>query len=239
LVLTGQPPPIVEANRYIEIRSPISKTFRPIKESLPKQLKNRKILVHIPDQLKLKSSDENFDMVVGEESLFSNELNTRLETVKEIEKEEVIEFDENDKAIMLIETNRIMQLYFAKKFLQLDRVLDVQMTLYDATEALTEDPDIYGVIFISLLDLLAEDNMKETLENLIPKHLDRHNYTVIVYGSIGDDDEILSALEESSVDDFIEEPYTLAVLKDTLATHIAKHQLRKELQKQSIENKSL
>ena len=43
----------------------------------------------------------------------------------------------------------MVQLYFAKKFLQLDLMLDVQLTTYDAAEALEDNPDAYGLIFVS------------------------------------------------------------------------------------------
>lgn len=124
------------------------------------------------------------------------------------------EIPEEDKAVMLVETNRIMQLYFAKKFLQLDLVVDVHMTFYDASEALLANPNLYGLIFISLQDLalFSPEDMRKILLNFIAPTLDPLLYTIVVYGSFVDDD-ICNILDQCGISNMMEEPYTLASIK--------------------------
>ena len=71
-------------------------------------------------------------------------------------------------------------MYFAKKFLQLDLAVNIHLTPYDASESLLDAPFIYGLIFISYLDLL-QFGVENTLKTLIPSSLDKSMYSVIVY----------------------------------------------------------
>eukprot|EP01031_Cornospumella_fuschlensis_P024637 gene24637-29770_t len=56
--------------------------------------------------------------------------------------------------VLIIESRRIMQLYFTKKLLQLDLAVNVHLTCYDAQEALAQNPLLYGLMFISYADLI-------------------------------------------------------------------------------------
>lgn len=106
----------------------------------------------------------------------------------------------------------MFQLYFAKKFLQLDLAVNVHLTPYDATESLMDAPDIYGLIFISYPDLLTF-GIEKTLKTIIPPELDKMKYSIIVYDIGHEDDEELALLESYGVADVLYPPYTIAALK--------------------------
>ena len=204
-MLFGNTPPMLPMKSTpVDIRIPIEKEYRPSRPTVPVLLRpkhqhqRRVIPLKMTESLTTLSTNDNNE----EESSNDESLN-----------EEFI--PETDKAVMLIETNRLMQLYFAKKFLQLDLVVDVQVTFSDAREALVDNPYIYGVIFISLNDLLlfSYSDIKQTLMNLIPSDLNKNKYSIVIYGAVNSDDEILEILEQCSVSDIMEEPYTLTNIK--------------------------
>lgn len=84
--------------------------------------------------------------------------------------------------VMLIETRRIMQLYFTKKFLQMDLAVNVHLTFYDAHESLLAAPEFHGVILVSYQDLVvAPGGVQRALELLLPQSLDAAQFSVFVY----------------------------------------------------------
>lgn len=133
--------------------------------------------------------------------------------------------------IMLIETRRIMQLYFTKKFLQMDIAVNIHLTFYDATESLLAAPDLHGLIFVSYLDLVA-NGVKKSLDDLIPASLEKSKYTIIVYdvamGEEEDNVEELAMLEDCGVTDILYPPYTVTNLKEILEKHKRKQEMRRE-----------
>jgi hypothetical protein len=109
---------------------------------------------------------------------------TKTATVEELEQiamnKEITLASTAHQAILLIESRRIMQLYFTKKFLQLDILVNVFTDPADAHESLQQTPEIYGLIFISYYDLKFF-GIEETLQSLIPSHLNRFHYSIVVY----------------------------------------------------------
>jgi hypothetical protein len=133
--------------------------------------------------------------------------------------------------IMLIETRRIMQLYFTKKFLQMDIAVNVHLTFYDATESLVTAPELHGLIFVSYLDLLA-NGVQKSLKELIPLELDKSRFTIIVYDvAMGEEEENLeelTLLESCEVTDIMYPPYTVGALKGILDKHKRKQEMKSE-----------
>lgn len=163
--------------------------------------------------------------IVGDKKMGIEEPSSAVEDIDQLP------FSYAFQIIMLIETRRIMQLYFTKKFLQMDIAVNVHLTFYDATESLMAAPDLHGLIFISYLDLVAA-GVKKSLDELIPPELDKKKYTIIVYdvamGEEEDNLEELSLLEECGVTDIMYPPYTVTALKDVLEKHKRKQELRRE-----------
>ncbi len=62
------------------------------------------------------------------------------------------------RKILLIENRRLMQLYFAKKILQLDMLVDVHASVATAVQALSNDDDLYSLVFCSY-DLLDHSSL--------------------------------------------------------------------------------
>jgi hypothetical protein len=90
--------------------------------------------------------------------------------------------------------------------------VNVHLTPYDATESLLDAPDIYGLIFISYIDLQTF-GIEKTLKSIIPLDIDKSKYSIIVYDIGHEDDEELSLLESYGVADVLYPPYTIAALK--------------------------
>eukprot|EP01039_Chlorochromonas_danica_P003987 gene3987-4362_t len=132
------------------------------------------------------------------------------------------------QVILLIESRRLMQLYFTKKFLQLDLAVNVEMTVYDAAESLAASPEVYGLILASYQDLNYNGDIRRALEMLLPPGMDRGAFSVYVYDlnvDEGQELEILETLEACGVEDVFSPPYTLEVLKDALNVHKRKQDL--------------
>lgn len=88
----------------------------------------------------------------------------------------------------------------------------MHLTPYDATESLLDAPDIYGLIFISYVDL-QNFGVEKTLKSIIPPELDKMKYSIVVYDVGNEDDDELALLESYGVSDVLYPPYTIAALK--------------------------
>ncbi len=123
----------------------------------------------------------------------------------------------DDHLLLLIESRTVYQNYFCEKFQILDVVCDPCINFHDACDLLVDSPLSYDVIFISLSDLMACKDMKNTLELLNPGRI----YSLVVYGAFGatpNMDEILVKLRDSGVTELLEEPYSLLNMKKLMQT---------------------
>lgn len=107
----------------------------------------------------------------------------------------------------------IMQLYFKKKFMQLDLLVNIEVSLSDAVESLHENPDFFGVLFLSYPDIEAY-GIEKTFSTLIPKTCDPSLFSIIVYEIDPDEeDDVLSILDNYGVSDILRQPYSLSHIR--------------------------
>lgn len=134
---------------------------------------------------------------------------------------------DSDPVFVLLSLPVCVQLYFTKKFLQLNLTVNIHLTPYDATESILEAPSLYGLIFLSYLDLMTF-GPEQTLKNLIPEPLDKSQYSVIVYDVSEDHDEqqLSLLLEQYGVTDVMYPPYTIEAFRNAMAVHQAKQEMR-------------
>ena len=69
--------------------------------------------------------------------------------------------------LAIITLNLNLQLYFAKKFLQLDLLVDVHSNRKAASKALRCNPDAYSLVFISFSDLVKSGDLKNSLYQIV------------------------------------------------------------------------
>jgi hypothetical protein len=91
-------------------------------------------------------------------------------------------------------------------------MVDSVLTPYDALEALSSSPDIYGLILINFADLLHY-GIEESLRTLFPCGVEQTNYTVVVYNANTCSDADMELLDLGGITDIMDEPYSLAALK--------------------------
>lgn len=109
-----------------------------------------------------------------------------------------------------------VQLYFAKKFLQMDMVVDVLPTPMDAATTFRENYSVYGLVLLNFVDLLPS-GVERSLREIIPGDLERGRYSLVVYNTGNASDADFETLERAGVADVLEEPYSLEVLKVPLS----------------------
>lgn len=128
------------------------------------------------------------------------------------------------QAVLLIDSRRIMQLYFAKKFLQMDTAVNVQGCIADAQEAIAVCPQIYGLVLLSHQDL-----KDSTLDQLL-QGMDRNAFSVFVYDLILEDgqeeEDAMAMLADCGVEDVLFPPYTTDALESVMAAHKNKQDVR-------------
>jgi hypothetical protein len=71
------------------------------------------------------------------------------------------------KVVMIVESRRLMQLYFAKKFLQLDILADIYNCRSNAARALFFNPSTFSHVFVSYNDLVSDGNLRNSLLQII------------------------------------------------------------------------
>lgn len=126
-LIGGNQPPTVTRVVTKDVRSPCRKSFRKRQTELIAEatieankgkIKNSKAIHKVYDMAKsMRSSDNDLEKELANKA-------------KEIEN------DNTTKVVMLVETERLLHLYFAKKFLSLDIMIDPVLTIYDALEAI-------------------------------------------------------------------------------------------------------
>lgn len=80
------------------------------------------------------------------------------------------------KVVMIVESRRLMQLYFAKKFLQLDILADIYNSRSNAARALFFNPSTFSHVFVSYNDLVRDGNLRNSLLQIIdPRRADPSN----------------------------------------------------------------
>jgi len=116
--------------------------------------------------------------------------------------------------VLLMESRQAMQDMFIQKFWQLKMVTTVCHTPYHCHEALLNSPARYGIVLLSLRDLVAH-GLQDSLHHTIPLEVDRSHCSVVVHG--GSSDEIADAdmlvLQKFGVDGILSEPFSLKALK--------------------------
>lgn len=110
------------------------------------------------------------------------------------------------------------QLYFAKKFLQLDMVMNIHRTAAACSRSVAENPPAYGLIFVSYAELVKR-GIAKALRELLPPAVDRAMYSIIVYDAGDPSDETLLLFEEHGVSDILTEPYSLTNIKVSRRRH--------------------
>jgi len=123
----GNQPPTITRFVSKDVRSPLQKSISKRKceliaeatiEANKGNLKNTKVIHKVYDKTKTTRG-----------------VNIAKELARKAKQQEVVEEDFT-KLVLLIESERLMQLYFAKKFLQLDLMIDPVLTIYDALETI-------------------------------------------------------------------------------------------------------
>eukprot|EP01038_Epipyxis_sp_PR26KG_P013722 gene13722-18408_t len=148
------------------------------------------------------------------------------------------------KIVLLVDHRRVMQLYFAKKFLQLDIMTNLVTNINDLKSSLLEDPEVYGLILISYHTLSGDSSIDSILLQSIPKPLKREDYFVVVYdvpsssGAYDNNDSVVHMLDRAGVDNVMEEPYTLASLRDLLAAFSKKEEIISKFNARMVVNTS-
>ena len=103
----------------------------------------------------------------------------------------------------------ILKLYFAKKFLQLDLLVDVHANRKSAAKALLTNPNAYSLVFVSFLDLINSGNLRNSLYQLVnpamavslkKKSKERRNNTGSVRLDDDDDDDDDDESEDEDYD---------------------------------------
>ena len=126
-VIGGNQPPTVARVVTKDIRSPSHRSFHKRQTEL--------IAEATIEANKGKIKNANVIHKVYDMTKTMKGINIAKELAKRAKSQEVVEEDFN-KVVLLIETERLMHLYFAKKFLQLDLMIDPVLTIYDALEAI-------------------------------------------------------------------------------------------------------
>eukprot|EP01036_Dinobryon_divergens_P029250 gene29250-38320_t len=129
------------------------------------------------------------------------------------------------KFVMIIDSQRLMQIYFVKKLLELDLMANVCVSFEEAAAALQEDPQAYSLILINCTCLLKE-GVEESLSRILPSDLDRTTYMVAVYDVPDDDATLLEQLTVNGVNDILCEPYTTESLSILLESYRARQEHR-------------
>ena len=80
----------------------------------------------------------------------------------------------------VVESRRIMQLFFAKKFCQLDQPANIFSSAADAAEAIAAAPDAFGLVLANFADLRA-DGLEETAHALLAAQSDRPRMSLVAY----------------------------------------------------------
>jgi hypothetical protein len=145
----------------------------------------------------------------------------------------------------VVESRRIMQLFFAKKFCQLDQPANIFSSAADAAEAIAAAPDAFGLVLANFADLRA-DGLEETAHALLAAQSDRPRMSLVAYDVSCFDEVVrreellglaheerpeeqseeeaekaalLQQLEACGVDDVLRPPYTLGRLQSLLLGH--------------------
>jgi len=129
------------------------------------------------------------------------------------------------KLVMIVDTQRIMQVYLVKKLLELDMLADVCITFEEAAAAIAENSDAYSLIFIGCSSLTSY-GVDAALDLLLPDHIDRAKYLIAVYEMQDDNDELLDQLAYHGVNDILMEPYTKSALKSLFDSYRARQEHR-------------
>jgi hypothetical protein len=161
--------------------------------------------------------------------------------------------------IMLVESRRLMQLYFAKKFLQLDVLVDVYGSRSSAARALALSPNTFSHVFVSYNDLISTGNLRNSLNQLIdpgraqPTEGENNNpdfdwgawnpsifrtsISLVVYGeiateSLSDMDIDVSDVSDSSSDD--DEDDTVEDDPETREARIERREARAQMREKKL-----
>jgi hypothetical protein len=104
------------------------------------------------------------------------------------------------------------QVYFAKKFLRLEHVVDAQASITDASAALRENQDVYGLILLNFADLCGDraDGLQHSLQQLSARSV---WHTLVVYNVKHCTDQDLEVMKACGVVAVLKEPHTVAALK--------------------------
>jgi hypothetical protein len=113
--------------------------------------------------------------------------------------------------------------YFAKKFLRLEHVVDAQVGVAEAAAALRENADVYGLVLLNFADLCADkvDGLLHALQ-LLSARSARHS--LVVYNVKHCTDRDLDVMKSCGVVAVLKEPHTVAALKVNLYGFCFRHQ---------------
>jgi hypothetical protein len=65
--------------------------------------------------------------------------------------------------------------------------------------------------------------------SILPVEVNENDYTIIVYGAVNPDDELLTLFEHCGVTDILEEPYTAEKIKNIYLAHENKVSVTKKI----------
>jgi hypothetical protein len=147
-VIGGNQPPTLTRFVTKDIRSPSQKSRSKRKSEL--------IAEAMIEANKGNIKNTNVIHKVYDKTKTTRGINIAKELARKVKQQEVVEEDIT-KLVLLIESERLMHLYFAKKFLQLDLMIDPVLTIYDALETIKVFIIIVFIIIIFIIvSILAQ-----------------------------------------------------------------------------------
>ena len=127
-MIGGNQPPIVTRVITKDVRSPSRRSIHKRQSEL--------IAEATIEANKGKLKNANVIHKVYDMTKTTRGMDIESELAKKAKQREVVVDDNITKVVLLVETERLLHLYFAKKFLQLDVMIDPVLTIYDALEAI-------------------------------------------------------------------------------------------------------